>query len=295
MNKSIWLYNIIFGCVFVSCNSLHRDEKRVVMDWIGQELFIPELQYQIKDIPIQIDLNGADYKIINYVDSTGCISCRLKLQSWDNVINEFTSMDDVDIQCLTIIHANNKKEVQYLLKLDNFLHPVAVDSKNVFFKDNQLPEKAEYHTFLLDSDNKILAIGNPVTNPKIRQLYKTIISEDNNGECEDKHDYNYNDSISFRSTAKSLGVIHTNDTIHVPFYLENRSNSTYSIQELMPSCDCTSAKASAFVIPPDSTATIEVEYKSDSISGSFRQYIDVFLNEKNDPERLIIYGYTKCP
>lgn len=275
----------------VSCNSSHNhDEKRVVMNWIGQEIYIPEnLEYQIKDIPIQVDLNDADYKIINYVDSTGCVSCRLKLPLWDNVINEFASIEDVDIRFLTIIHSNNKKEVQYLLKLDNFLHPVAVDRENAFFKDNQLPKRSEYHTFLLDSDNKIMAIGNPVTNPKIKRLYKSLMSEDNN----DNPDYN--DNKLFASTTKPVGIIQTNDTIRVPFYLENRGTDTYSIQALMPSCDCTSAKASATIIPPDSTAIIEVEYKSDSVSGYFRQYVDVFFNEKNDPERLIIHGYTKYP
>lgn len=294
MNKSIWLYLILLGSFFVSCNSSHRDERRVVMDWMGQELHIPELEYQIKDIPIQIDLADADFKIINYVDSTGCISCRLKLQAWDNVINEFASIDDIDIKLLTIIHANNKKEVQYLLKLDNFLHPVAIDCENAFFKYNQLPERAEYHTFLLDSDNKILAIGNPVANPKIKQLYANIINGENGVEYEeDNHDNNYNDDMLFSRTTKSLGVVYTNDTVRVPFNLENRSNKTYSIQALLPSCDCTSAKASVSVIPPDSTAIIEVEYKPDSIEGSFRQYIDVFFNEKNSPERLIIYGYTK--
>lgn len=32
-----------------------------------------------------------------------------------------------------------------------------------------------FHTFLLDKDNKVLAIGNPIHNPKVKELYLKII------------------------------------------------------------------------------------------------------------------------
>ena len=32
-----------------------------------------------------------------------------------------------------------------------------------------------FHTFLLDKSNKIIAIGNPIHNPKIKELYLKII------------------------------------------------------------------------------------------------------------------------
>jgi len=54
---------------------------------------------------------------------------------------------------------------------------VIVDSDMDIFRINKLPHNWELRTFLLDQQNRILVVGNPVTNIKINQLYKTQIEK----------------------------------------------------------------------------------------------------------------------
>ena len=104
------------------------------------------------------------------------------------------------------------------------MHPVAVDRNNTFGLLNNLPKKVEYHTFLLDSDNRVLAIGNPVLNPKIKELYKRIILNDENN------------VVQFEKIeSRALGVLHCNDTISTIFTIPNYDSIAYHIQAVIPS------------------------------------------------------------
>ncbi len=46
---------------------------------------------------------------------------------------------------------------------------------------NHFPSDVNFQTFLLDSQNKVLAIGNPVHNKKVRDLYLQIIAGQQTG------------------------------------------------------------------------------------------------------------------
>ena len=77
---------------------------------------------------------------------------------------------------LFAFHPKNKKEISFLLKRDRFLYPVFIDEKGGFDALNHLPSDVNFQTFLLDSQNKVIAIGNPVHNKKVRDLYLQIIT-----------------------------------------------------------------------------------------------------------------------
>ena len=48
---------------------------------------------------------------------------------------------------------------------------------NVFInKINNFPEQIEYQTFLLNQDNRVLIIGNPIKNEKLWNLYLRTIN-----------------------------------------------------------------------------------------------------------------------
>jgi len=208
----------------------------------------------------------------------------MKLPLWNEMINEFKSIPDIDIEVLTIVNSSDAKEIAYLLKRDNYLHPVAVDSGNTFDRSNNLPEKSEYHTFLLDADNKVLAIGNPVFNPKIKDLYRRIILE----EAEEDPIAKFG-----KLQSRSLGLVRLNDTAAAAFSITNSDSTALHIQALVPSCDCISVATDTDIIPPHSDAVIDVTFSADSTSGSFNRYVDIYYEEKENPDRLTIYGFIK--
>lgn len=88
-----------------------------------------------------------------------------------------------------------------------------------------------YQTFLLDCSNHILALGIPVLKPKIKELYKKIMSDDTIQKCSVK--------ISMvNKQIRNLGLINKGDPINLSFYMLNKDSLTYHILDIIPSCDC---------------------------------------------------------
>ena len=266
-----------------SCNDKRAAHANIISEWVGREIVMPEeLVYQIKDDTIDLDLSRPDYKIISYIDSTGCTSCRMKLAMWSELINELKSLPDVDVEVIMVINADDPKKITYLLQRDNYLNPVAIDSDNFFDSLNELPPKSEHHTFLLDAENKVVAIGNPVLNPKIKDIYlQQILLSPNLPFSYDNRNHQ----------VQSLGSIRTGDKIEHTFYLINFDTITCSLQEIIPSCECISAVADFDKLSFAKRGEIKVIYTADTMPGYFNRYVDIFFNEKDLPTRLTVYGY----
>ena len=66
---------------------------------------------------------------------------------------------------------------------------------------NHFPENETYQCFLLDSINKVMAVGNPIRNPKVWDLYKQIITGISNN-----HDKG-NTLVEVKSSEVELGEI----------------------------------------------------------------------------------------
>lgn len=62
-----------------------------------------------------------------------------------------------------------------LLENSYFNHPVCIDEDDAFNRLNHFPSDMSFQTFLLDKDNKVVVIGNPIHNLKLGELYMQII------------------------------------------------------------------------------------------------------------------------
>ena len=116
------------------------------------------------------------YKILTYIDTTGCTACRLKLFDWKLFIKELNTFSE-DIAFLFVIHSKNYQEFEDIQKANKFIYPVFYDYNANLKNINNFPNDPNFQTFLLDQNNKVLIIGNPVTNNNIRQLYEYILKQ----------------------------------------------------------------------------------------------------------------------
>lgn len=279
---------IVLLLILSSCNA-YNERKKVVENMLGKEILIPEgMTCQIQDTPFEYDFEFADFKILTYIDSTECTSCNMKLPYWNDVLDEFKAIDEFGVNFLMIISSKEKPEISRLLRMSDFKHPIVVDDEGKFSKLNKLPKGAAYRTFLLDENNMILALGNPATNPKIKNLYKKIIAE-TRGEME-------LDQFSLvTEPIKNLGMIGERDTVNVSFYMRNNDSIPYHIQGIIPSCNCITVENDSYILSPGTTNKIGIQFVADSIGSRMYKYIDIFYEEKEYPERLIVYGYLKSP
>lgn len=186
MNDKFLIISALIIICFFSCRKNDRREEasRIVREWTGKEIKFPENVSCFvlgKDTLTEVckECYQKDLKILLYIDSTGCSSCRLQLFEWKQLIEETDSLFQGSVGFLLFFQPKNVKDVIPLFVRDRFKYPINMDLNGMIDRFNQFPEKMQYQCFLLDKDNRVLAIGNPVTNPAVWKLYKKIITERN--------------------------------------------------------------------------------------------------------------------
>ena len=158
---------VLITVCFSSCkkNKQKDDAMKIVAEWTRKEVKFP------KGIPCTsmgkdttcVDLYSDNYKILLYVDSLGCTSCRLKLSEWKKIINESDSVFSKPPEFIFFFQPKQKdeRELQQIFKSNGFRHPVFIDIENEIDKLNKFPSKPQYQCFLLDNDNKVVIVGDP--------------------------------------------------------------------------------------------------------------------------------------
>lgn len=110
-------------------------------------------------------------KIVTYIDAQ-CQVCLLELGLWIDFIED---NKEANIDYLFYIHAEDMNNVTEFLEDIEFEYPVILDVQNNFFIDNKLSINKSFQTFLVDSKNKILLVGNPTQSSSIKKLYSRFL------------------------------------------------------------------------------------------------------------------------
>ena len=134
--------------------------------WNGRDTIMPDL------------FSEAPIKLIVWYDSLGCASCEVsRMYAWDNI----TAHAEAFSQWFSIYYLfTPKKEDLHKLRIaingSIFDYPVFIDQDATFVKQNpNLPKNKQLHSFLLDKNNKVVLVGNPLYNPALWDLYKRTI------------------------------------------------------------------------------------------------------------------------
>lgn len=289
--KSAVFFIIIIGISFFSSCEKNKEKqlsKTVIGQWSGKQIRFPDncaCRWQNKDTSLCAALLDKEYKVLLYVDSTGCTSCKLGLAQWKHLISSTDTMDIKEkLSFLFFFHPQDKRELGFLLKRDGLDYPVFLDTTNTIDKLNHFPSDPAYQCFLLDRDNKVLAIGNPALNPKIWTLYKRIISSDNR-EAEQMQ----NTTLKANKLEYNYGNIAVNKVHPAEFILTNTGTRPLVINQVSASCGCTAANWEKKPISPGKSTRIKVEMKPDN-PGNFTKTVTVHCNAESSPLVLMVKG-----
>lgn len=176
------LFFLLFGIVLLhSCDSKRSNNeilKEKVLSWYGKHIYLPQnLEIKIsQNDTICPELFTSQYKILVYVDSTGCTPCKLRLFDWREMIREVLKINK-NVSFLFYVNIKDYKIVEQNIKMNNFFYPIILDKKDKINQINHLSNNPQLHTFLLDRNNKVLLVGNPIENLKLRELYIQQISK----------------------------------------------------------------------------------------------------------------------
>ncbi len=179
-NQSFVVFLLTLTVLLHSCDDKTKrkvEVENIVKEWIGKEIKFPDnMLFSVygRDTSSAL-LPETPYKILLYIDSTGCTSCKLKLLEWKAFIHEADTALTDKLSFVFCFYPKEKKELESLLKYDHFDYPVYIDMHNELNSLNRFPQQAVYQCFLLDKENKVISIGNPVLNTQVWELYKQII------------------------------------------------------------------------------------------------------------------------
>jgi hypothetical protein len=284
----VWIVVLSLG----ACNSNKKKESitNVVLEWIGKEIRFPEHVscYVLgKDTFPELCLEcfQKEYKILLYVDSAGCSNCRLNLFEWKQLIEESDTLFQGKLEFLLFFQPKNIVDMTILFMRNNFDHPVFIDTNGSIDLINHFPQIMEHQCFLLNSDNKVLVIGNPALNSKIWELYKSHIDKNKQTSLKDIT------TLSVEKIVHDFGIIPKGSSNIAVFSVNNTGNSPLVITRVITTCGCTKVTWEKQPIATGQSTDIRVEMVPDE-TGFFNKTIMVYCNTNNSPMKLTVNGTT---
>ena len=133
---------IIFSFLFLfSCSDDKKHNiEALVKEWNNKEILFPGnpvFTRLVKDtVPYRIP--KTDYKVVVFVDSVGCISCKLQLPKWKEFMHEVDSLSDGNVPFVFFFQTKDLRELRYILAL----HPVHICPN---FRTVSFSEIAAFH------------------------------------------------------------------------------------------------------------------------------------------------------
>lgn len=281
-------YMLVFSFFFFfSCSDRKKDNISLLVDkWMRREIVFPEdLIFTIQGIDTVDCTLHRNYKIITYVDSAGCTSCKLSLSEWGDLIEYFDSMSIDSVQFLFFFSPKKSIELRYALRTNKFKYPVCIDYSDSFNKINQLPNDRMFHAFLLDEANKVMGIGNPVGNPKIKELYLDMIQR----KKVDKPMRQPQTEVGIICSLIDMGTFDWKQEQMAHFTLKNTGNNPLVIIDVATSCGCTSVEYPKEPMHSGRSVELKVRYKADHPE-HFNKTISVYCNAASSPIKLAVKG-----
>ena len=281
---------VLMPFLFLSCMDSTRPQiANMVEEWYGKTLSFPSnLKFVLYDKEVTSLLqNEWDYAVVSYTDSIGCTSCKLQLNRWKELINAFDTLYVQKVTFLFIMHPFDRKELIQLLKEYQFDYPVCIDEDNLFNKQNHVPKNNMFQTFLLNKNSEILAIGNPVLNPKVKALYQEIIQgKPLQGEDEKKR---VQTTVSLDTTTLSLGKFPWQEEQQATFRFKNTGDELLVIHDVVTSCGCLEVDYSKEPVRPGKEAILHLTYKAD-YAGYVSKLVQVYCNAAGSPIKFRVKG-----
>lgn len=250
------LYILLLLSLLTACKENNKEKfALLVQEWQGKEIVFPQDMAFTRFVTDTVDyqIPDAEYKILIYVDSTGCTSCKLQLSKWKELIAHIDSTTDGNIPLIFVFQSKDDQELRYILIRDNFDRPVCIDRDSRLDKLNQFPQDITFQTFLLDRENKVKVIGNPVHNLAVKDLYlKQIIGKKSQ------------DRDRIKTTAKAInsevdfGAFSKSEEKTAVFEIENTGDNPLVILDISTTCGCTTANYDKRPAKPGERLRIEV-------------------------------------
>ena len=279
-----------FILMLIACSRGRNDLIREIDSWIGKEIVFPSTSLftvQCNDTIILHDSLG-EYKILTYWDSIGCVGCKMFLPGWQQLMAEFDSLVKDKVSFLFYSHPANKSDAIHKMRIENFRYPVCFDKHDSLNKSNHISSKLMLQTLLLDSSDIVVAVGNPVANPKIKELYLKIIQGKPIGE----EKTTVQTQVVVPKTSFTFGNFDWQEAQTHSFEVKNVGHELLVIQDVTTSCGCITVDFPKEPVQPGGAAMVKVTYKADQ-QEYFNKTVTIYGNAEQFPLSLHVSGNAR--
>ena len=292
-STNIKALSIIVGAIlalnFFSCKDREREElSRLVYEWQNKEIYFPDSMVFTRfgtDTISNFFPSEAPYKVLIYVDSLGCTSCKLQLDRWKKFITYVDSVSGNRIPFYFVLQTNREKKLARILRNSEFDYPVYIDRENLVEKLNKFPPKIMFQTFLLDKDNKVKVIGNPIQNLAVKDLYLKYIT----GSTSQKQTAT---TLEAEQTEYDLGSVPTGTTKQQTVTVRNSGSTVFKLKGFTTSCDCTEATCDWQELQPGESGTFTISYQAEE-PGDFYRTVELYGNIPDNALQFSFIGTVK--
>lgn len=280
------LYISLLLSLLTACKENNKEKfALLVQEWQGKEIVFPQDMAFTRFVtePVDYRIPDAEYKVLVYVDSVGCTSCKLQLPKWQELIAHVDSATNGNVPFIFVFQSKDDRELRYILKRDNFDRPVCIDRGDGFDKLNKFPQEITFQTFLLDKDNKVKVIGNPVHNLAVRDLYLKQITGMQYQEALPKT------TLETDKAEYDLGTVKEGTTKKQTVTVRNTGTSVFKLKGFTTSCDCTEATCDWEELQPGESGTVTVSYEAEQ-PGDFYRTVEIYGNIPNNSLMMSFIG-----
>ena len=248
----------------------------LVKEWQGKQILFPENMVftRFASDTTNFVIPTSDYKVLVFVDSIGCTSCKLQLSRWKEFIRYTDSISQKNIPFLFFFQFDDQWEIHSLLIRENFDKPICLDRSDSLNQLNHFPKDIRFQVFLLDKNNKVVVIGNPVHNPNVKELYLEEISRKQ-------------PVAPIQTTVRVIPLGKSKDTL---FTLVNTGDQPLVIIDVTTTCGCAQTLFDKHPVQPGESLHIKVGVTPEN-KGLFDETITVKCNT-NQLIKLNIRGNT---
>ena len=172
--KRFFLF-VFCGYCLISCGN-HRIHRNLEELYQATILFPDSLEVVISGVSEPASVSAIPVKLLSFYPSRSCTTCTInQLEKWKPV---FDSICDSRFLPILLFSPNEHGYRSLIadLKFSEPPYPVYVDKKNQFELSNPyIPEDSRYHTFLLDKNNKVVLVGNPLASDAMWDLFRKTL------------------------------------------------------------------------------------------------------------------------
>lgn len=285
-SRSFFCFLCLVGLCCSCRNPKQKSLEEIVEKWQGKEIVFPaDAVFTLygRDT-VEAPGNRTEYKILMYVDSVGCMSCRLKLERWADWLAYLDTAAVHTVSYWFYFYPKDANELSDLLKYKSFRYPVCIDTEDRLNRLNGLSSNPQFQAFLLDKDNRVQVIGNPVNNPAVRTLYeKHLLSEPA------ADDERPSTRVEAMQPVIDVGELRQSDVASATFIIKNTGKKPLVVTAVDTDCGCLSVTYEKKPVAPGQRVSVKALFEPKE-TGVFEKTVRVYGNMEQSPLLLKVKG-----